>query len=139
MAEVFDFAKGKAAFEAKKAQQNNMESDMPPLSSEDISDLFSLTETEASKLLEENLTEVFNKIMEHAKTVDNFTEEEAHRILNKHFEDLFAHVFMRASRKGNSKDQVVQKLNQIVNRHPSLRLVKNTPDSKGPLTPPDTK
>lgn len=128
MAEIFDFAKGKAAFEAKKARQNNMDSDMPELTSQDISDLFSLTEDEASKLLEENLTEVFNKIMEHAKTVNNFTEEEAHQILNEHFEDLFSHVFMRASQEKPSKDQVIQKLNQIVTDHPSLRLVKNTPD-----------
>lgn len=130
MAEIFDFSKGKAAFDAKKARQNNMESDMPELSSQDISDLFSLTEDEASKLLEENLTEVFNKIMEHAKTVDNFTEEEAHQILNKHFEDLFSHVFMRASQDTPTKEQVIQKLNQIVPHNPSLRLVKNTPDEE---------
>ena len=103
---------------------------MPELTSQDISDLFSLTENEASKLLEENLTEVFNKIMKHAKTVDNFSEEEAHQILNKHFEDLFSHVFMRASQDAPTKEQVIQKLNQIVTRNPALRLVKNTPDDE---------
>ena len=132
MAEVFDFAKGKAAYETKKAQQQNTEADAHVLSSEDIADLFALTEEEAARLLEENLTAVFNKIMERSKTVENFTEEEAKEILNKHFEDLFAQVIMASLQEDISQEDAMQKLDQLLSRRAplSLRLIKNNPDSE---------